>query len=168
MSGTCLQENQRAVGSRDCTPRRHVQISPTLRPSAEAIIWRDSGLTHLLILETSCRGRRELGRSLWTQTLAVAIRGIPSSMRTLVLESDRLESLLKSTRAGSLPAHQPVTSNHYIVHQELTQCCRSIILQKQMNRQKKTHQEKRPDLWLPETKCGGMGELDEGGEKIYF
>ena len=47
-------------------------------------------------------------------------------------------------------------SNHYIVYQELTQCHRSIILQKQEYSWKK-----RSDLWL---QVGGQW-LDEDGQK---
>ena len=42
-------------------------------------------------------------------------------------------------------------SNHYVVHQELKQCCRSIILQKRTNKSLK----KRSDLWLPEAGARG-------------
>ena len=41
-------------------------------------------------------------------------------------------------------------SIHYAVHQELTQCCRSIILQKQTEK-------KKSDLWLPEAGGGRRG-----------
>lgn len=44
------------------------------------------------------------------------------------------------------------TANHYVVYQELTQCCRSIILQRQSSSYKK-----RSDLWLAEVGCGGGG-----------
>ena len=37
--------------------------------------------------------------------------------------------------------------NHYVVYQELTECCRSTILQIQTNK----FIEKRSDFWLPET-----------------
>ena len=43
-------------------------------------------------------------------------------------------------------------ANHYVMYQELTQCCHSIILAKQTNSEKK-----KSDFWLPE--AGG-----EGGE----
>ena len=43
--------------------------------------------------------------------------------------------------------------NHYVVHLEMTQRCRSIKLQKRSNRQSKS-QKKRSDLCLPEEGAG--------------
>ena len=47
-----------------------------------------------------------------------------------------------------------------MLQQILTQCYRSIILQKETNKQKK-----RSDLWLPEAGVR-EGELNEGDQKV--
>ena len=49
--------------------------------------------------------------------------------------------------------------NHYVEYQELTQCCKSIILQLT------NPQKKRSELWIPEMGGEERGKLDENGQR---
>ena len=55
-------------------------------------------------------------------------------------------------------------SNHYVVDQELTQRCSSIILQKQTNKLIG----KEITFVVIRGKGWGQRELDEGGQKVYI
>ena len=52
--------------------------------------------------------------------------------------------------------------NHYVVYQELTQCCRPIVLQKQTNEVI----EKEIRFVVTISWGWGKGELDEGSQKV--